>query len=198
LGADPITLSAAILAGGRASRLGGLDKSALAVDGRSILDRQLAVLRRLTSSILIVANDPTRFAETGVPVKSDRIAGAGALGGLYTALVEAPTELVLVVACDMPFLTHTFLAWLIDQARGVDVVLPKDVHGRHPLCAVYATRVAPHLKSCIEAGRLRVGSALEGLSVCEIGPEQLAPYDQDGRLLLNVNTPGDYALATSR
>jgi molybdopterin-guanine dinucleotide biosynthesis protein A len=197
-GADPITISAAILAGGRASRLGGRDKSALTVDGRSILDRQLAVLRGLTSSILIVANDPARFVDTGVPVKADHIAGAGALGGLYTALADAPTELVLVVACDMPFLTHTFLARLIDQAAGVDVALPRDAHGRHPLCAVYARRVAPHLKACIEAGRLRVGSALEGLSVCEIGPEQLAPYDPDGRLLLNVNTPGDYALATGR
>jgi len=194
----PITLTAAILAGGRAIRLGGLDKSALTVGGRSILDRELDVLRQLTTRILIVANDSTRFPGTGVPVKADRLPGAGALGGLYTALVEASTELVLVIACDMPFLTHAFLAWLVDQSAGVDVVVPRDARGRHPLCAVYATRVAPHLKACIEAGRLRVGSALEGLAVREMGPEQWAPYDHDGRLLLNVNTPDDYALATGR
>ena len=39
--------------------------------------------------------------------------GAGALGGLYTALVEAPTEQVLVIGCDMPFLTAPFLQFLV-------------------------------------------------------------------------------------
>jgi molybdopterin-guanine dinucleotide biosynthesis protein A len=47
-----------------------------------------------------------------VPVVADGMAGAGVLGGLYTALVEAPTEQVLVIACDMPFLTAPFLSHL--------------------------------------------------------------------------------------
>jgi molybdopterin-guanine dinucleotide biosynthesis protein A len=63
------------------------------------------------------------------------------------------------------------------------------------LCASYARRTAAHLRACIEAGALRVGDALEGLDVREIGPNELAPFDRDGRLLLNVNTPDDYARA---
>jgi hypothetical protein len=42
------------------------------------------------------------------------------------------------------------------------------------------------------AGNLRVGAALEDLSVLEIGPDELKPFNQDGRLLCNVNTPEDY------
>jgi len=195
---DPTTFSVAILAGGQASRLGGVDKSALRVNGRSILERELAVARELTTNILIVAADPTRFLDTGVRVETDRIAGAGALGGLYTALATASTNLVLVLACDMPFVTSSFLAWMVEQAAGVDAVIPRDQHGRHPLCGVYAVHAAPHVRACIEAGRRRVDSALDGLSVRDIGPEQLAPHDPDGQLLLNVNTPDDYARATGR
>jgi len=190
---DPI--SAAILAGGQARRLGGQDKSALTIGAQSILDRQLAVLRTLTTHIVIVAGDRARLTAAGVPVMADRVEGAGALGGVYTALVSASSERVLVIACDMPFLTRPFLAHLIEQSVGADAVVPRDARGLHPLCAVYASRIAPHVKTCIDRGQLRVTDALEGLSVREIGPEHLVRFDPDGRLLLNVNTPADYATA---
>ena len=198
--------TAAILAGGQARRLGGLDKSALAVGTgvgtgvgiglgigavpRSIREHQLTVLRGLTPHILIIGRD-------GIP---DRVPGAGALGGLYTALVEAPTDQVVVVACDMPFLTAPFLARLaaVGAESGVDAVVPCDARGRHPLCASYRRQIAPRLKARIDAGALRVRDALSELTVREFGPDELAPFDADGRLLTNVNTPEDYARAQTR
>jgi molybdopterin-guanine dinucleotide biosynthesis protein A len=211
--------TAAILAGGQARRLGGLDKSALAVgaadsagnragDGgqapRSILEHQLAVLRDLTPHILIVTRDDAPAARqaghAGVVRVRDRVADAGALGGLYTALVEAPTEQVLVIACDMPFVTAPFLARLatLGASGDVDAVVPRDAHGRHPLCASYHRRTAAAIRARIDAGQLRVLDALEAMAVREVGPEELAAYDHDGRLLLNVNTPEDHAKAQLR
>lgn len=187
--------TAAILAGGKARRLGGVDKSALPVGSDSILDRQLTLLRRLTPNILIAAGTNTGFEMTGARVVMDRIAGAGALGGLYTALVEAPTEQVIVIACDMPFLTAPFLIHLAERGRDVDAAVPRDDRGRHPLCASYQRRMASHVKSRIEHGLLRVGDALDGLTIHELGPDELAAFDPDSRLLLNVNTPEDYAEA---
>ena len=184
--------SAAILAGGQARRLGGTDKSALVVGTRSILDRQLSLLRGLTPHIIIVASDESHVRMAGVPVVRDRITGAGSLGGLYTALMEAPTEQVLVIACDMPFLTTPFLAHLAQRGRDTDAAIPRDARGRHPLCASYARRVAAHLHDRIAMGDLRVGEAVAALQVLEIGPDELQTFDPDGRLLANVNTPADY------
>lgn len=192
-----ISWTAAILAGGQARRLGGIDKSALVVGARSILDRQLSLLHGLTSHLLIVTSDRSRVPAVDVPVVVDRIGGAGALGGLYTALVEAPTEQVLIIGCDMPFLTAPFLRHLAECGRDVEVALPRDEHGRHPLCASYARRTASHFQTRIQAGDLRIGEALMDLTVRELGPHDLAPFDADGRLLLNVNTPEDYARARS-
>ena len=90
--------TAAILAGGRARRLGGLDKSALPVGDRSVLDRQLGILRTLTPHILIVGHDDPQYREAGVSMVVDRIAGTGSLGGLYTALMAAPTQQIIVMA----------------------------------------------------------------------------------------------------
>jgi molybdopterin-guanine dinucleotide biosynthesis protein A len=193
--------TAAILAGGHARRLGGRDKSALRVGGDSILERQLAVLRTLTPHILIVgqyapSQQPLRTrVGPDVRVVEDRIPGAGALGGLYTALVEAPTEQVLVIACDMPFISAPFLTALARLGANVDAAVPSDGHGPHPLCASYQRRIAARLKLRIDAGELRITGALNDLEVRDIGCDELAPFDPDGRLLLNVNTPAEYERA---
>jgi molybdopterin-guanine dinucleotide biosynthesis protein A len=189
--------TAAILAGGQARRLGGVDKSALRVGGKTVLERQLDVLRPLSPHILIVATDMHRYREAGVPVVPDRITGAGSLGGLYTALVEAPTEQVVVMACDMPFLTAPFLARLVALGATVDAAMPRDAHGLHPLCAAWQRRAAPHLRAHIERGQLRILDALAGLDVAEMAADELTRFDPDGRLLLNVNTPDDYARTTA-
>ncbi len=51
------------------------------------------------------------------------------------------------------------------------------------------------LKTRTDAGALRIADALSDLQVCDIGPDEVAPFDPDGRLLTNVNTPGDYERA---
>lgn len=194
MGPDPV-FAAAVLAGGQARRLGGLEKSALIIGTHSILDRQLSLLRRLTPHLLVVTSDRSRVRAADVPVVVDRIAGAGALGGLYTALMEAPTEQVLVIGCDMPFLTAPFLLHLVERGRGMDAAVPRDGRGRHPLCASYSRQAAARVHARIQAGELRVGDALRDLTVREIGPDEIEPFNADGGLLLNINTPDDYARA---
>ncbi len=113
----------AILAGGQARRLGGIDKASLRVGSDTILGSQLTLLRRLTPHILIVSNDIPRFADAGVPVVPDAVAGTGALGGPYTALVHAPTDPVLVIACGMPFLTAPFLTHLVNGLGDAEAIV---------------------------------------------------------------------------
>src|SRR4051812_33228310 len=96
-------VSAAILAGGRARRFGGADKAALTVGRSRIIDRQLAALSAVSDDIRIVANDADRYTGLGVRVIADAIGGAGPLGGLYSALLDARHEPVIILACDLPF-----------------------------------------------------------------------------------------------
>ncbi len=119
------------------------------------------------------------------------------MGGLYTALVEAPTDQLVVMACDMPFLTAPFLTRLAALGAGADAAIPRDARGLHPLCAAWARRAVPHLRARIDKGRLRIADALEHLDVREMDPGELAGFDTNGTLLLNVNTPDDYARATA-
>jgi len=186
--------TAALLVGGRATRLGGADKSQLLVGGRTILDRQMEALRGVVGRVLIVDSRPRSRPVPGAEVVEDLRPGTGSLGGLYTALATAGDD-VLVLACDLPFVTGAFLRYVGECLGDADAAVPRTADGHHPLCAAYArTCLAPIARS-LDAGTLRIVDTLAGLRVHEIGPEAIVPFDRDGALLLNLNTPDDAARA---
>jgi molybdopterin-guanine dinucleotide biosynthesis protein A len=161
-----------------------------------ILERQVSVLREITGSIVLVtAGDDQRDEVPGLRVVLDLIPGAGPLGGIYTAVRTASPGRALVVACDMPFLTAAFLRRLVAENTGIDAVVPRTADGYHPLCALYAPSAAARIHQRIQGGLLKVIDALADLRVHEIGPEEIAPYDPDGTLFVNINTPDDYQRA---
>lgn len=196
-GRTPHAVSGAILAGGLARRLGGADKAALLVHGRSILERQLEVLGGVASDVFIVANDPARSSGSGVRVVADVVPGIGPLGGIYTALVSASSPQVLVLACDMPFVTVPLLTMLAERGRDVDAVVPRVSDGWHPLCASYSTRIAPVLRAAIDGGRFKVTDALAQVNLVALGADELAIVDPTGTALENVNTYDDYRRISS-
>ena len=185
--------TAAIIAGGDARRFGGRDKGALAIGEARIIDREIAVLREVADHLVIVANDPDRYRSLGLPIVEDLVPGAGALGGIYTAITVARDTPTLVVACDMPFLSARFLRHLAIAGGEVDVAIPRTAEGYEPLCASYSRGCADPIRRRIDAGALTVLGVLSDVRVREIGPEEIAPYDPDGTLFFNVNTPDDYA-----
>ena len=189
--------TAAIIAGGRAQRLGGLDKSDLVIGGRRIIDRQVSVLGHVVEHVLIVSSDHHRFRSAGLRVCADLLPGAGPLGGLYTALVRSPTARTIVVACDLPFLTVAFLRHLAARACGTDAAIPRTAAGPQPLCAVYDRTCVEPIRARLDRGELRVSGLRDAIRVRDIGPSEVAPFDPDGTLFFNVNTPDDYTRANA-
>jgi molybdopterin-guanine dinucleotide biosynthesis protein A len=188
----------AILAGGHARRLGGLNKAGLILQpgGASVLDRQLTRLRRVVDRTIIIANDAERFSGTGVPVIPDVVPGHGALGGLYTA-VHAGSEWTLVVACDMPFVSEPLLAHLVSVGKSSDIAIPRTARGYEPLCATYSRRSAVELRRLIEEKRFRLSDVarIPGLTIREVGSDELERFGPEDVLFFNLNTPDDHARA---
>ena len=189
--------TAAIIAGGRGRRLGGVDKSDLVIGSRRIIERQLAVLGRVAPHVLVVADDHHRFRTSGLRVCSDLLPGTGALGGLHAALARSPSRRTLVVAGDLPFLSAAFLRHLVVRTPHADAVVPRNAAGLQPLCAVYDRACAEAIRARIEAGGRRLVDLAGWLRVTEVGPDEVAAFDPDGMLLFNVNTPADHARAIS-
>jgi molybdopterin-guanine dinucleotide biosynthesis protein A len=197
------TRSAAILAGGRATRFGGRDKSALLVSGRPILDRLLTALAPLTDDVMIVGDvarpitaprqaDDDAQRRPAPRVIHDIVPGCGPLGGLHAALTAARGNRVLLVACDMPFVSSLFVSHLLSLADSSDIVVPQSERGYHPLCAVYTIACLAPAATRLADGRLKMLELLDSMRTRVVPVDEIRRFGDPDRLLANVNTPADY------
>lgn len=125
-----------ILAGGQSSRM-GQDKALLEVDGTTLLDRGIQLLRPHAREVLVIG-DPAKYRPAHATVIPDDLPGLGPLGGIITALKHARYVRTLVLACDMPRINDRLLFVLKQGLVGeVDAVVPR--HGTlvEPLAAAY-------------------------------------------------------------
>lgn len=190
----PTPLTGAILAGGRATRLGGIPKGLERIGDRRMLDVVADALRTVIDDLVLVANAPE--AETWLPgtrVLRDVVPNAGALGGLHAALARAGP--VLVVAWDMPFVSPALLRTILAASDGARAVLPLGADGPEPLCAYYAAECAAVAGRLLAAGERRARALAESLGAIHVPPPSDDRFADAALQLRSVNTPEEIARA---
>ena len=136
----------------------------------------------------MVANDRV-FAVAGSRLVPDAYPGAASLGGIYSAIAAARHRRVLVVGCDMPFLSTRLLAHLVGLSADFDVVAPR-IEGRpEPLHAVYSLACLAAIRPRVEAGRLKIIAFYEDVRVRYVDEAELRGIDPELRSFRNVNSP---------
>lgn len=184
-------ITIAIQAGGRSSRIGS-DKASTKLGGIPLVEHVLARVEGLGDEILITTNHPADYAYLGVRLVADQTPGAGALAGLQTALSAATGNLVLVLACDMPFISRPFLEYMLRLSEDFDAVIPKYQEMYEPLQAVYKkTPCLAAVERALAVGNRRMISFLPDLKVRTIDPHDLAHLDPEGLSFFNINTLDD-------
>jgi molybdopterin-guanine dinucleotide biosynthesis protein A len=187
-----------VLAGGLARRMGGGDKAKIEINGVSILDRVLATLSAQCVGIAINANgDPSRFADTGVPVIPDNVEGfvgplAGILAGLdWLAAQNSGVEWMLSVPGDCPFLPDD-LADRLHAARrkmgaGVPLACARSGEWRHPVIGLWSLALREDLRNALTVEGLRkieMWTSRHGVAIADWPDRPRDPF-------FNVNTPED-------
>lgn len=200
-----VDTAVAILVGGRSRRMRGRAKAALPLGGGTVLERVLHKADGLGCPVQLVAGRETAadsgelaglLERLGRPVVRDLHPDAGPLGGLEAAFAATGAGRVLLLACDLPFLTRPFLAWLVSQGSEASAVVPAEEDGRcHPLCAVYPASCRGELRERIEARRLRAHDFVRAIGARILPRPLWQRFDEDGRLLANLNEPADYRQA---
>jgi molybdopterin-guanine dinucleotide biosynthesis protein A len=184
-------LTGIILAGGKNSRM-GTNKAFLEINGIRIIDRVIAVYKKLFSDIIIVTNSPLSYVEfPDAVIVTDIYKGKGALGGIYTGLFYAKSNRSFVAACDMPFLDEKFIHYLTEQKGNFDVIVPLLSEGYQPLHAIYSRNCLPHIKKMLIADRLKIDRLYKDVKLCCINEEKIKLFDESKHLFLNINTPQD-------
>lgn len=181
-----------LVAGGQGTRLGGVPKGLLRVEGRPIVGRTLELFRRLFGASLVVANDPAPYEGFGVPVVPDRLAGKGAPGGLHAALRAAETPWIFTAGCDMPFLGLEPILFL--AARRDAPAAAVLWQGRlEPLHAFWSRACLPAVEGLLLTGDPSLWKIATAVGARFVHEQDWRLVDPAGRAFENANTPEDVA-----
>lgn len=193
-----------VLAGGRATRMGGGDKGLLSLAEGTLLDRVLDRLAPQVTRIAINANgDPARFAAFGLPVLADSIADhpgplAGVLAGLDWAN-DQDADQIVTVAADTPFFPVDLAMRLheasADMAHPLALAATPGREGRldrHPTFGLWPAALANDLRTALQEGTRKV------VTWTDRHDGRYAVFHEKGDPFFNVNTPEDLAEAQRR
>ena len=184
-------ISGILLSGGKNSRM-GTNKAFLEIEGVRLIERTLDIYRQLFSEIIVVTNEPLAYLEfADASVVTDIYKGKGPLGGIYTGLFYAGNQYAFACPCDMPFLRKDFIEYLIGQSGKQDIIVPELHEGYQPLHAIYSRSCLPNIKRLLMMDKLKITGFYRDMHVLSIGEEIIRPFNSDGRLFRNLNTPAD-------
>ncbi len=188
-----------ILAGGKATRMGGGDKGLRKVAGRRLLDHVIARLGPQVGAMALNANgDPDRFGDFGLPVLPDSLPDwpgplAGVLAGMDWAAAQG-ADAVVSVAADTPFFPRDLVARLHAAAgpSGLALAATREEGKlwRHPTFGLWPVGLRDDLRAALEGGLRKVvlWTDQHGAGLAEFATEPFDPF-------FNINTPEDIETA---
>jgi molybdenum cofactor guanylyltransferase len=173
-----------VLAGGKGSRMGGVDKGLQPLRGKPMAAWAIARLKPQVDEIVINANQNLEiYAAFGHRVVSDEIGGfAGPLAGLHAGLAAATHPLAATVPCDSPFLPGDLVLRLRENLQDNDLAVVKTGEQAHPVFVLLKTSLRKNLESFLTGGGRKIDAWYASLKVVEV------PFDDEEDAFRNINT----------
>jgi molybdenum cofactor guanylyltransferase len=178
-----------ILAGGKSSRMGS-DKSLLMIDGASLIERVVAVLRDVFAAVVVASDRTDEYKFLGLPILPDIRKNCGPLGGIHAAFMQTEADRLFVLACDMPFVSAELIQHVVSADSGANAAVPTMDGRLQPLCGLYSRMCLPIIERSLNNGTYKLRSVLAELTptIVPLTPDLsfFAPH-----LLDNLNEPDD-------
>ncbi len=173
-----------VLAGGKGTRMGSVDKGLQPLRGKPMVEWVLERLRPQVAEVVINANQNVAVYEKyGHRVVSDQIGGfAGPLAGLHAGLKAAAHALVVTVPCDSPFLPTDLVFRLEKNLPGCDLAVAKTGDQAHPVFALMKREVRESLEAFLAQGGRKIDAWYAALKVVEVS------FDDEADAFRNINT----------
>jgi molybdopterin-guanine dinucleotide biosynthesis protein A len=185
-------ISAAVLAGGAATRFDGRVKSKIIIDGATIISRIISVLGDIFDELIIISNNPEEFSGFSFcKIVQDEIRGAGPLGGIHAAMKASSNNGVFIFAGDMPFLDRAIINKIADAYKesDCDALIPIIGENIEPLHSVYRSSLAENLGSYLRSNQgFAVRDYIKTLNVMYL---KLEGSERTKIAFTNINSPSD-------
>jgi len=189
-------VSVFILAGGKSTRM-GRDKAFVEFQGQTLLCRMLDVARQVSPNVCIVG-DRGKFAAFASVIE-DAFPNCGPLAGIHAALRGSRSDLNLILAVDVPFVSLAFLQYLIARAKKLPdatVTAARALGGFQPLSAVYRRDFAEVAEKSLRQQRYKIDALFDSVHTQIIAEEELEAAGFSPQVFRNLNSPQDLTAAT--
>lgn len=187
--ADNIT--AVILAGGRATRMGGQDKGLIEIAGKSNVARIASQLSEQVSEILINANrNLDQYGKLGYSVITDSLSNyQGPLAGMAAALAKIDNEWLLTVPCDGPYVAANYAIRMMQAAEehSVKLVVASDADRIQPVYALMHIQLLPSMHAFLKSGERKIDRWYAQ------HPYSIVEFRDQEQMFTNINTPEQLA-----
>ncbi len=182
----------AIIAGGQSRRM-GRDKAFVDLDGKTLIQHVIDRSADLgQAETILITNKTDAYRHLGLPMYPDALPDKGSLGGIYTALLQAQSPAVLVLACDMPFISTELLRHMVAQInQTIDIVVPRVNGYPQGMHAIYMKTCIEPIAQQLAADRLKIIRFYDQMRVRYLDEPDYAECDPDGRSFANLNTPDE-------
>ena len=169
----------------------GRPKPDVELNGRPLISYPLAALEEAGLAPVVVAKRSTPLPEVTAPVWYERDEPSHPAVGIVTALQRSPSDTLIIVGCDMPFLTTELFSYMSSLPDAIAVPF---LDGRYQLAGRYPRVVAPSFAFGL-ANELSLQDVISDLGPFRLGEAELEDFGDLDRLFFNVNTPDDLAQA---
>ena len=181
-----LAVSCVVLAGGRAMRMGGMDKGLISLQNKPLIQHVISRLRPQVDEILINANrEIAQYEAFGFKVLQDENQDfSGPLAGILLGLKHAKHELVLSVPCDSPLLPLDLVERLTKSMLGShsDIAVASSDGNTHPVFCLMKKSVLPSLIDFLDAGERKVSTWQKSQAYCEVD------FSDCNNAFVNLNT----------
>jgi len=180
-----------ILAGGRAQRMGGIDKGLIPFRGKALIESAIQVLKNQVGQILINANrNITQYSAYGYPVIADEAPDfSGPLAGFSAGLRLCKTPYLVTSPCDSPLMPPNLCAKLAQELGSGNYQLvyasTKEANGKiwaQPVFCFMRSDVGSSLKEFLSKGDLKIDNWFKELRTSTV-------IFENAQAFANVNTP---------
>lgn len=185
-----MSVKGVVLAGGKSTRFGE-DKALAKLDGKTLLENTVDLMRQVDLEPVVVTSAARNYSFLTCSVLRDRVPEKGPLGGVYTACESFKDTSLLILTCDMPFLTSQMLKALLDHHdRNNDATLfhvPRRL--RQPFPGIYESRLASLSRYQIRKDKLSMCDFVDAIPTVKVIESEFATD-----LFININERRDLAL----
>ncbi|MGF1587355.1 MAG: molybdenum cofactor guanylyltransferase [Bacteroidales bacterium] len=145
----PGNITAVILAGGKSTRFGGVDKAFTLVGKVPMIRMVIDRLHVVFENILVISNSPEKYREwADVSVEPDIFLDAGPLGGIHAGMKHSETPYIFVVSCDMPYIDSGLIRRQTEyfgNLENIDALVPTINSRWEPMHSIYRTDISEKL-----------------------------------------------------